>query len=265
MLIGAPRSPPTVWSVTDPTLGSSSDRHQRSATTHGPPAPGRRQLDSDGLLAGDELTAQSRAAPLPRCRPRCQSPGWWSTRSRGTRPAPGTGGRPHRACSICSSAAPVVPMGKNSSGSVSRHSASERQPYSALARAITLAGRDIAHRLRFRSRGWGPCEMVHMPVPTATTCTRQGPAQRRRPATALTRGLAKDVRPETTVGGDIRHRPSGGFQSRAGEHRGGVPSGGLDGRRHGRAGRSPQRRRSPRRPPRCRPAGRPGGRQHRVR
>ena len=76
--------------------------------------------------AGGALAADHAALLFGECRPRCRSPGWWRARTRGTPTC--TAHSPHTclARSICSSAVPVVPTGKNSSGSVSRHRACSR-------------------------------------------------------------------------------------------------------------------------------------------
>ena len=210
-------SPPTVWSVTDPTR-SLSDRHRivinvvlTTTGRHGELV--RQRRPSGGAIRAQSPPFLFRGAARDAQESRLGG-------QRGRRHAHG-GDRPGPARSAA--ARHRGPDGKDRLRvGASRHSASERQPYSALARPITLAGRDIAHRLRFRSRGWGPCEMVHMPVPTATTCTRQGPATEAT-SKALTRGLAKDVTSRDDRFGQHPSSPIGGLPEQSRRTRGGRP------------------------------------------
>ena len=87
------------------------------------PRRSRRGSGVADVLAGAWLAASpcgAAGALLRSCRPRRPTPGWWRARTRGTRRSRGTPRR-LRAASIWSSATPVVPMGKKSSGFVSRH------------------------------------------------------------------------------------------------------------------------------------------------
>ena len=63
------------------------------------------------------------AAPPPRSHPRCPTPGWSPARTRDRTAGPRTAMHTALAASICSIAGPVLPIGKNRSGSVSRHAA----------------------------------------------------------------------------------------------------------------------------------------------
>ena len=106
-------------------------------------------------------------APPRRCRPRRRSPGWWSGRTRGTAPWPRTASQTALAASIWSMAGPVVPTGKNRSGSVSRQAATSRH-WSGSIEIESAIGRGEGHsastsRAPRRARTTTVREANHMP------------------------------------------------------------------------------------------------------
>ena len=135
-------------------------------------AEGRRSVER-GLRrrgAGGRPTAGAACgAPPRRCRPRRRSPGWWRGRTRGTAACASHSRQTALALSICSMAGPVVPTGKNRSGSVSRQAATSRQSSRSMASGI----RATSGRAPRRSSTAGLTsrrlrDSVHMPPRTTT-------------------------------------------------------------------------------------------------
>ena len=207
--------------------------------------------------AGERRTAcGAGGAPPRRCRPTRRSPGWWRGRTRGTGPGPRTARHTALAFSICSMAGPVVPTGKNRSGSVSRQRATSRQSSRSMVSCRVRCWTRATRFLRGGYRG-------HEEFVTSFTCRHVTMNTCENVCGCVGHGSPDALTPASTfccIEGDICHardRAPWSFCSVRREHPGCLPRGrGPGGRRRG-ARRPAHRRRPPGRPPR-----RHAGRRH---